>query len=95
MRILKCLKCGNVELEIEHGTCTPMCCGEPMVELKANTQEGVATEKHIPVIDEDGNEISVKVGEVIHPMLDVHYIGAIIVETNFNKLIKVNEIESF
>ncbi len=88
MKILKCLKCGNVELELAHGTCTPICCGVPMVELKANTQEGVATEKHVPVIEKQGNEILVKVGEVAHPMIEAHYIGAIIVETNFNTLIK-------
>jgi superoxide reductase len=51
-----------------------------MVELKPNTAEA-AVEKHRPVIVRDGNVVTVKVGEVAHPMLDNHYIEFIILDT--------------
>ena len=58
-----------------------MCCGRPMEELVANTQDG-AHEKHIPVVKVEGNLVTITVGEVEHPMLDAHYIQWIALETN-------------
>ena len=52
-----------------------------MEELEPNTQDG-AHEKHLPVYKVEGNIVSVKVGEVTHPMLEAHYIEWIVVETN-------------
>lgn len=40
-----------------------------------------ATEKHVPVVIIDGDKVTVKVGEVTHPMLPEHYIEWIILET--------------
>ena len=45
-----------------------------------NTTDG-AYEKHVPVIEQTGDHVTVKVGSVAHPMLDVHYIEWIILET--------------
>ena len=45
---------------------------EGMKELAANTTDA-AFEKHVPAV-EVGEEIVVRVGEVAHPMIDVHYI---------------------
>ena len=58
-----------------------MCCGQKMTELVPGTSDG-AVEKHVPVVVTDGNNISVTVGEVEHPMADVHYIEWIAVETS-------------
>jgi superoxide reductase len=44
-----------------------------MQELVANTVDA-AKEKHVPVIIKDGNKVTVKVGEVPHPMTKEHYI---------------------
>ena len=33
-----------------------------------------AVEKHVPVVTKDGDMITVKVGDVAHPMEDKHYI---------------------
>ena len=41
--------------------------------VSANTTEG-ALEKHLPVYEVDSHIIKVKVGEIIHPMDDNHYI---------------------
>lgn len=49
-------------------------------ELTPNTTDG-AYEKHVPVIEQHGDHVTVKVGSVAHPMLDVHYIEWIILET--------------
>ena len=49
-------------------------------ELIANTTDG-AHEKHVPVIEQHGDHVVVRVGSVAHPMLDVHYIEWIVLET--------------
>ena len=48
--------------------------------VKPNTTDG-AYEKHVPVIEQTGEQVTVKVGSVAHPMLEVHYIEWIILET--------------
>lgn len=49
-------------------------------ELTANTTDG-AYEKHVPVIEQSGDTVTVKVGSVEHPMLPAHYIEWILLET--------------
>lgn len=78
MKLLKCETCGKI-VEVVIDTKVPvMCCGKPMVELVANTTDG-AHEKHVPVLSVEGDQLIVKVGEVPHPMLDVHWITNIFV----------------
>ena len=49
-------------------------------EIVPNTVEA-AYEKHVPVIEHIGDSVTVKVGSVAHPMMDVHWIEWIILET--------------
>ena len=49
-------------------------------ELIPNTVDA-AYEKHVPVIEHNSDSVTVKVGSVAHPMLDVHWIEWIILET--------------
>jgi len=49
-------------------------------ELTANTTDG-AYEKHVPVIEADGDVVTVKVGSVEHPSLEAHYIEWILLQT--------------
>ena len=58
-----------------------VCCGQKMTELIPGTSDG-AHEKHVPVVTVDGNKVSVAVGAVDHPMLDVHFIEWIAIETS-------------
>jgi superoxide reductase len=51
-----------------------------MQPMTPNTAEA-AHEKHIPVIEVDGNTVTVTVSTVEHPMLEVHYIEWIMLET--------------
>ncbi len=81
MKFYKCEGCGNFVTFLGEKTgCTPKCCGETMHELVPNTTDA-ANEKHVPVIVEDGNQVTVTVGSVEHPMLEAHYIQWIILET--------------
>jgi superoxide reductase len=44
-----------------------------MTEISPNTSDG-AGEKHVPVVTQEGNKVTVKVGSVDHPMTDEHWI---------------------
>ncbi len=54
-------------------------CG--LTEVVANTVEA-SREKHLPVIDVQGNNVEVNVGSVEHPMVTEHFIDWVILETN-------------
>ena len=87
MKFYRCKHCGQIAMkEVDKGV-SLVCCGEAMEELIPNTNDG-AGEKHVPVVKVEGNKVCVSVGEVEHPMLDVHYIMFIGIETNKGKQIK-------
>ena len=73
VRFYRCPICGNVigliNGDMQHITC----CGKPMELMKANSTDA-ATEKHVPTYEKFENEIIVKVGEVVHPMDEDHFI---------------------
>ena len=80
MRFFKCETCGNV-IEFLNASGVPvMCCGKKMEELVPGTSDGAA-EKHVPVIKQEGNKVTVLIGEVEHPMVEAHYIQWIVLET--------------
>ncbi len=56
------------------------CCGTPLVKLIPNTSDG-AQEKHLPVVTQDGNRVTVNVGDVLHPMSEEHSIEWIYLQT--------------
>lgn len=80
MKFYICDVCGNIVTKIEDSGVQVNCCGQPMRELVANTTDA-ATEKHVPVVERDGNKLTVKVGSAAHPMLEEHYIPFVAVET--------------
>lgn len=51
-----------------------------MTELVPNTVDA-AQEKHVPVIEVNGSNITVKVGSIPHPMLEEHHIEWIYLQT--------------
>jgi len=75
--IYKCNVCGNVVEVIEIGGGILVCCGENMELFKEQTEELPGNEKHVPVMEIDGNKVKVKVGSVEHPMEPGHYIELI------------------
>lgn len=73
LEIYKCSICGNI-VELEHVGGGPLsCCGQLMILQKTESTDG-ALEKHVPVIEKNGNEYTIRVGSIPHPMIDVHYI---------------------
>ncbi len=75
-----CEHCGNIITFMKNKGVPVNCCGQKMTKLDANTSDG-ANEKHVPVIEQAGNKVTVTVGSVIHPMLEEHYIEWIVLET--------------
>ena len=80
MTFYKCEHCGNIIAHINDSGVRCVCCGEEMKPIVPNTSDG-AGEKHVPVISRDGQNVTVRVGSVEHPMLDAHYIMWILLET--------------
>ena len=64
-----------------------MCCGQKMTELTANTTDA-AHEKHVPVVEQNGDTVKVAVGSVEHPMLEKHFIQWVCLETEKGSQIK-------
>lgn len=75
-KLYRCSHCGNIVYKVYDSKVPVICCGEPMGEMKAGTTDG-AREKHVPVVTREGNEVTVQVGSVLHPMLEEHYIPII------------------
>lgn len=71
--IYKCEVCGNVVEVLHSGSGELVCCGKPMVLLKENF-EGEYFEKHSPVLEKNDEGVIVRVGNVLHPMEESHYI---------------------
>lgn len=72
-QVYVCDHCGNVVESLWNGKPSIQCCGEDMRKLEPNTKDA-AVEKHVPVIERNANKVTVKVGEVPHPMTPEHYI---------------------
>ena len=69
----KCVKCGamiEVLKECHCKNCGIKCCGENMVEIKANSEDA-SFEKHVPTYEVVGNYVVVSVD---HVMEEDHYI---------------------
>ena len=80
-QFFKCKKCGKIVEIVNKGCPALVCCGEEMTEIKANTSDG-ATEKHVPVIEVNGDKVTVKIGSAVHPMEADHWIQWIEIETD-------------
>ena len=60
-------------VEILNGESTDAFCNPDAEVQKENTVDA-AKEKHVPVLEENGQGIRIKVGAVAHPMTPEHYI---------------------
>ena len=80
MKFYICKHCGNIIAIAEDKGVPVVCCGEKMSELVPGSVDA-AQEKHVPVIEVNGNLVTVTVGSVEHPMLEEHHIGWIALET--------------
>lgn len=81
MKFYKCDTCGKIIVMINEKQVPTTCCGQKMHIIEPQEAE-MATEKHVPVIEKNGNQVKVYVGSTEHPMTEKHYIQWIIIETN-------------
>lgn len=75
-----CKHCGNLVGMIHNAGVKIICCGEPMTELVPNTTDA-AGEKHLPVVEVSGKQVTVSVGSVPHPMTEEHHIAWVYLQT--------------
>ena len=75
-----CPHCGNLVEMVNDAGVNPICCGQKMTLLEPNTVEA-SGEKHIPAVTVADGLVTVNVGSVDHPMVDVHYIEWVYVKT--------------
>lgn len=75
-KLYRCEHCGNIIFKAYDSGVPVICCGEKMGELKANVTDG-AVEKHVPVVEKNGDAVTITVGSVLHPMVEEHYIPII------------------
>ena len=76
-----CKECGNIVGMVEAKCPSISCCGQKMQPLVANTVEA-SREKHLPVVEIEGNLVKVSVGSVFHPMVEAHNIGWVYLQTD-------------
>lgn len=80
MKFYQCAICGQI-VAIVNDTGVPlMCCGESMEEIIPGTADA-SPEKHVPVIEIHGDQVTVSVGSVPHPMTHGHHIEWIALQT--------------
>ncbi len=87
-KLYRCPECGNIAFKVYASKAPLSCCGEKMVEMKANVTDA-ATEKHVPVLTQNGNDVTISVGSVIHPMQEEHYIPMIAAVTEDTVVFKM------
>ena len=80
MKFYICAHCGNIITYFRDAGVPVVCCGEPMKELIPGTVDA-SLEKHVPVAEISGSQVTVKVGAVEHPMIPEHFIEWIVLET--------------
>ncbi len=87
LKFYVCPVCGNMVTFVENTGIPVMCCGQNMEEMVPGTTDA-AVEKHVPVVEIEGKKVTVKVGEVEHPMTEAHLIKFIAIETKQGSQIK-------
>lgn len=80
MKFYVCNKCGNIIVFLKDVGVPVMCCGKKMEELVPGASNA-SSEKHVPVVQIDGEKVTVDVGSVKHPMLKEHSIEWVVLET--------------
>ena len=76
----RCSICGNLITMLEDSGIAPVCCGQKMNKLDPGTTDA-SHEKHVPIIDCEERKVFITVGELPHPMSELHYIEWIWLQT--------------
>jgi superoxide reductase len=92
-KVYRCEVCGNTALVLEAHPPVMVCCNQDMQLMKEHAKEDELNEKHVPVVTVEGNNITVKVGSVPHPMEDTHYIETIMLVQD-NKVVALKQLKA-
>lgn len=87
LELYKCSICKQIVEVVLPGYGTLVCCDKDMDLMVANTVDA-STEKHVPVIEVEGEEKTIRIGQTPHPMEDAHYIQFIEVISNDDRYVK-------
>lgn len=88
-KLHRCAHCGNLVYKVQDSGTPLVCCNEPIEELVPGATDG-AKEKHVPVVEKQGDAVTVSVGSVPHPMEEKHYIPLIVATNEDTVVIKHN-----
>ncbi len=72
-QVYKCNICGNIVSILHTGAGQLVCCNAPM-ELVIVKEADEGAEKHLPVTEKKGGKVMTRVGEILHPMEEAHFI---------------------
>ena len=87
LEMYKCEVCGNIVEVVLSGVGELVCCNQPMKFLKANSTDA-AGEKHVPFFVKKDDELEIRIGSVLHPMTDEHYIQFVEVVSEDERYVK-------
>ena len=79
-RFYVCEHCGNIVGVVHDAGVPMMCCGQKMKKMEPNTVDA-SKEKHVPVVEKEGNIVTVTIGSVEHPMTEEHSIMWVYLQT--------------
>ena len=79
-RFFRCEICGNLVGMIHASGAKMTCCGQEMTELVPGSVDA-SHEKHVPVIKQNGDTVTIHIGSVDHPMTEEHHIGWVYLQT--------------
>lgn len=82
MKFYRCSRCGQIIAIVKKTGVPVVCCGAPMQEIEPGSVDA-SLEKHVPIIEVNGDKVVVSVGSVEHPMATEHYIEWIAIQTKF------------
>ena len=80
MEFFRCSRCGQIIAIVKKTGVPVVCCGEKMQKIEPGTTDA-SVEKHVPVVNKDGNTVTVSIGSVPHPMEAEHYIEWVSLQT--------------
>lgn len=82
MKFYQCTICGQIAAIVKETGVPLVCCGQEMNELIPGSVDA-SVEKHVPMIEIDGDKIIVTVGSTPHPMTKEHHIEWVSLQSKF------------
>ena len=74
LELYKCNVCGSVVEVIHFGVGQLVCCSVPMEQLQEKNNDNEYQEKHVPIVVFEGENKTIRVGSIPHPMEKEHHI---------------------